>query len=51
MIEILQNSLAENERVKQRQLVAFAVLFLGTLTVLLWIGLSQASPPPTYANC
>ena len=37
-IAILQKSLVENEQVKRRQVVAFAVLFLGTISVLLWMG-------------
>jgi hypothetical protein len=44
VIAILQNSLNENERVKQRQLVAFAALFLSTLAVLLWIGHLASNP-------
>ena len=44
MIAILQNSLAENERVKTRQIVAFAVLFLGTLAILFWIGHLAGNP-------
>jgi hypothetical protein len=44
VIAILQNSLAENERVKQRQVVAFAVLFLSTLAILFWIGHLGSNP-------
>ena len=43
-IAILQCSLAENERVKQRQIVAFAVLLLSTLGVLFWIGHLASNP-------
>ncbi len=35
---ILRNSLLENERIKRRQRIAFAVLFLAMLAILLWIG-------------
>ena len=38
MVAILQNSLAENEQIRKRQLAAFGVLFLAMLSVLLWIG-------------
>jgi len=43
-IAILQNSPAENERMKQRQVVAFAVLFLSTLAILFWIGHLGSNP-------
>jgi hypothetical protein len=35
---ILRNSSAENDRIRNRQLIAFAVLFLAMLAILLWIG-------------
>lgn len=38
VVASLQNSLAENEQVRKRQLAAFGVLFLAMLSVLLWIG-------------
>jgi hypothetical protein len=38
VIAILQRSLLENERVKHRQVIAFAALFLATIGSLLWIG-------------
>jgi hypothetical protein len=38
MVAILQNSLAENEQIRKRQLAAFGVLFLAMSSVLLWIG-------------
>jgi hypothetical protein len=38
MVAILQNSLAESERIRKGQLAAFGVLFLAMLSVLLWIG-------------
>lgn len=44
VIAILQNSLAENERVKQRQVATFAALLISTLAVLLWIGHLASNP-------
>ena len=38
MAAILQDSLAENDRIRKRQLVAFGFAFLATLSVLYWIG-------------
>ena len=35
---ILRNSLLETDRIKRRQWIAFAVLFLALLAILLWIG-------------
>lgn len=43
-IAILQNSLAENERVRRRQVVSFAVLFLATMGILIWIGYLGSKP-------
>jgi len=44
VIAILQTSLAENDRIKRRQIVAFAVLFLVTLAILFWIGHLGSNP-------
>jgi protein-S-isoprenylcysteine O-methyltransferase Ste14 len=44
VIAILQNSLAENERIKRAQFAAFAALFLITLVLLLWIGHLSSNP-------
>jgi hypothetical protein len=44
VIAILQCSLAENERIKRRQFAAFALLFLATVCVLLWIGYLGGRP-------
>lgn len=38
VLGILQRSLMENEQVKRRQLIAFAALFLATISSLLWTG-------------
>lgn len=35
---ILQLSLAQNERIKRRQLIAFGVLFLALVAILMWVG-------------
>jgi hypothetical protein len=37
VLAILQRSVLENEQVKRRQLIAFAALFVATLSSLLWI--------------
>jgi hypothetical protein len=34
----LQISLAQNERIKRRQLAAFGVLFVALVAILLWVG-------------
>ena len=34
----LQISLAQNERIRKRQLVAFSALFLALVAILLWVG-------------
>ena len=44
VIAILQCSLAENERIKRRQLAGFAFLFLATMCVLAWIGYLGSRP-------
>jgi hypothetical protein len=44
VIAILQNSLAENERIKRTQLAAFAALFLITFALLLWMGHLTGNP-------
>ena len=41
---ILRKSSAENDRIRNRQLVAFAVLFLALLAILLWIGHLAGEP-------
>jgi hypothetical protein len=46
VIAILEKSLVENERVKQRQVIAFGALFLAAIAILLWIG-HLASQPST----
>lgn len=38
VVAILQNSLAENERIRRRQWAAFGVLLVALLGVLFWIG-------------
>ncbi len=38
VMAILQKSWAENEKVRQRQWIAFGALFLATVGSLLWIG-------------
>ena len=38
MVAILENSLAENEQIRNHQLAALGVLFLAMLCVLWWIG-------------
>lgn len=45
-IAILKEYLAENEKVRRRQLVAFAILFLAAISLLLWIG-HLANQPTT----
>jgi DMSO reductase anchor subunit len=43
-IALLQHSLAENERVRQRQLRAFAVLFVALVAILFWLGHLGSKP-------
>ncbi len=44
MIAILQRSLVETEKVRQRQWIAFGTLFLATVGSLLWIGHLSGRP-------
>lgn len=41
---ILRISLMENEKIRRRQLIAFAALFLGVFASLLWIGHLAGNP-------
>lgn len=41
---LLQHSLAENDRVRRRQLRAFTVLFIVLIAILLWLGHLSSKP-------
>ena len=47
---ILRNSSVENDRIRNRQLIAFAALLLAVLAILLWIGHLAGEPNTDLRN-